>query len=414
MERQRRVGAMASEQRFLKTKPVAVGLAAASLALLGSCGRAPPPSPPPPTVTVATPLQREIVDWDDYVGRFEAIQDTQVVPRVSGQIVRVGFAEGRTVRKGQFLFEIDPRPFRAVLAQAQAQAVSAAATLTNARSEVARARSLLDQQAASREEYEQKLAAVRTAEAGVQGARAAVRARALDLEFTTVRAPITGRASDKRVAIGDYVTAGQTLLTRLVSIDPIWFTFDGAEPFYLKYIRAAQQGQRPSSRYAPNPVDIQLADENSYRWHGHMVFVDNAIDTGSGTIKAHAVVANPDGFLIPGMFGRARLLGSGRYRAMLIPDDAIMTDQTRRLVFVIGRDGKTVPRVVETGALVDGLRVIRSGLAPTDRLVLDGLARLQPGMPVKARAGSIVAKPSENAVTSTPISAPAPAEATSR
>lgn len=385
-----------------------------ALATLGGCAAAPPPPPPMTTVTVATPLQRDIVDWDDYVGRFQAIQDVQLVPRVSGQIIQIGFAEGRTVRKGQPLFEIDPRPFQAALAQAQAQVASAAATLTNANTELARARSLYAQQATSKEEYEQKLAAVRTAAAGLEGARAAVRARALDVQFTTVRAPITGRASDKKVAIGDYVTAGQTLLTRLVSVDPIWFTFDGAEPFYLKYIREAKDGQRRSSRNAPNPVDIQLADEPTYRWHGRMVFVDNAIDTGSGTIRAHAQVANPEGFLVPGMFGRARLLGSGTYRAMLIPDESISTDQTRRLVFVVGRDGKTAPRVVETGPLVDGLRVVRTGLAPTDRVVLDGLARLQPGMPVKTRPGRIVASPTGDGLQSTPITAPAPAEATSR
>ena len=169
-----------------------------------------------------------------------------------------------------------------------------------------------------------------------------------------------------------------------MSLDPIWFTFDGAESFYLKYQREAQKGQRGSSRTAENPVDIQLADETGYPHHGRMTFVDNAIDTGSGTIQAHAVVPNPNHFLTPGMFGRARLLGSGSYRALLVPDEAIITDQTRKTVFVMGGDGKVVTRVVETGPEVMGLRAIRSGLAPTDLVVLDGLAMLQPGAQVQA------------------------------
>jgi RND family efflux transporter MFP subunit len=234
------------------------------------------------------------------------------------------------------------------------------------------------------------------------------------MEFTTVRAPIGGRVSDKRVAIGDYVVAGQTLLTRIVSTNPIWFTFDGAESFYLKYVRQDKNGERRSSRYAPNPVEIQLADESGYRWRGRMVFVDNAIDPRSGTIRAHAEVANPDGFLVPGMFGRARLLGSGTYKAMLVPDEAVVTDQTRRLVYVVGRDGKVAPRLVETGPMVEGLRVIRTGLAPTDRVVLDGLARLQPGTAVKPKLTAIKPRAADDAPVATPITTPPPAEATAR
>ena len=390
-------------------------MAAALLALTATgCAQEPPLPPPPPTVSVATPLQRDVVDWDDYVGRFEAPQDVQVMPRVSGQITRIGFQEGRDVRAGQLLFEIDPRPYRAALAQAQAEVARASATLANARTELARSASLLAQQAVSREEYEQRLAARRTGEAGLAAARAAVAARELDVGFTSVRAPVSGRVSDRRVAVGDYVNAGQTLLTRIVSVNPIWFTFDGAESFYLKYIRQNASGERRSSRYAANPVEIQLADEPSYRWRGRMVFVDNAIDTGSGTIRAHAEVSNPDGFLVPGMFGRARLLGSGTYRAMMVPDEAIVTDQTRRLVYVVGPDGKTAPRNVETGPLVEGLRVVRAGLAPTDRVVLDGLARMQPGAPVRAKLTRIVRRAPDDAPNSSPLSAPAAAEASAR
>ena len=195
---------------------------------------------------------------------------------------------------------------------------------------------------------------------------------------------MTGRISERQVSIGDVVVANTTPLTRIVTLDPIWFAFEGAESFYLKYCARITSGQRRSSRYAANPVEVQLADETGYPYHGHMAFVDNAIDTHSGTIKAHAELPNPDGFLTPGMFGRARLLGSGPYQAMLIPDEAIVTDQTRRLVYVVGKDGVVAQRPVETGPLVIGLRVVKSGLSASDSVVLDGLASLQPGMQVDA------------------------------
>lgn len=392
-----------------------IRFAGAALALaLAGCSNSAPPPPPETVIAAAYPLQRQVVDWDDYVGRFEAIHDVEVRPRVSGVITRVAFQEGREVGRNQFLFEIDPRPYRAALAQAQAESSRASAQLTNARTELARARELLAQNAISREEYEQKLAAERSAAAALEAARATVQSRSLDVQFTAVRSPIAGRVSDKRVAIGDYVTAGQTLLTRVVTVDPMWFTFDGAESFYLKYVRQAVSGERQSSRYAPNPVEIQLADEQDYRWRGRMVFVDNAIDTGSGTIRAHAEVSNPNGFLVPGMFGRARLLGSGTYKALLVPDEAIVTDQTRRLVYVVGQDGKTAVRNVQTGPLVEGLRVVREGLAPRDRVVLDGLARLQPGTPVKVRLTRINPRAVNDAPVATPVTAPAAAEATAR
>jgi len=389
-------------------------LAAMAVLTVSACGGRRPGPPPAPLVAVSRPLQRDVTDWDDYVGRFEAIQDVQVRPRVSGQITRIAFREGVEVKKGQFLFEIDPRPFQAALAQAQGQEARAAATLTNAQSERARAAVLLQAQAVSHEEYEQKQADERSADADLKAARAAVQARALDLEFTTVRSPIDGRVSDKRVSIGDYVTSGETLLTRVVSIDPIWFSFDGAESFYLKYIREAQAGERPQSRYTANPVDIKLADEPSYRWHGRMSFVDNAIDTTSGTIRAHAEVPNPQGFLVPGMFGRARLLGSGAYHAMLIPDEAIVTDQTRRTVFVVGADGKVAVRNVDTGPLVEGLRVIKTGIGPSDQVVLDGLARLQPGAAVRTHATPIQPRAADDSPTSVPVDTPQSLEATVR
>lgn len=394
------------------------GFASASVvafaALLSACDNAPPEAPPAPFVSVAFPLERNVVDWDDYVGRFEAIQDVEVRPRVTGQITRIGFRDGLKVRKGQFLFEIDPRPYQAALAQARADEARAAATLANARTEFARSEALLSENAVSREEHEQKLAAERTALAALDAARAAVRQRALDFEFTTVRAPIAGRVSDKRVSLGDTVTANQTVLTRVVTLDPIWFSFDGAESFYLKYVRLDQTGARRSSRSAANPIEIQLADEPDYRWRGRMTFVDNAIDTKSGTIRAHAEVANPQGFLVPGMFGRARLLGSGTYRALLVPDEAIVTDQTRRLVYVAGKDGKVATRNVETGPLVEGLRVVKAGLKPGEQVVLDGLARLQPGARVRTKQILLRPRAKNDAPVASPVTAPQSSAATER
>ncbi len=379
------------------------------LVSLAACSGSDQGAPPPPTVTVAAPISRAVSDWDEYVGRFEAIDNVQVLPRVAGQIVAVRFRPGVEVRKGQPLFEIDPRPYRAAYLQARASILSASAALANSRSELARASELKSFNAVSQQEYETKVAAQRTAEANLEAARANAEARELDLSFTTVRSPINGRVSDKRVAVGDQVKANETLLTTVVSVDPIWFSFEGAESFYLKYIRQARDGERRSSRYAPNPVEVQLSDEKDYSWRGRMVFVDNALDTGSGTIRAHAVIENPNGFLVPGMFGRARLLGSGKYQAMLVPDEAILTDQTRKLIYTVGKDGKTVARPVETGPMVEGLRVIRSGLKPGERIITEGLAQMRPGMPVTVRQGHIKPRAADTSPDSLPTTAP-PAE----
>ena len=390
-------------------------MAIGALAALAGCSsNAAPAGPPPPNVTVAVPLQRNIVDWDEYIGRFEAIQDVEIRPRASGAIDRVLFRDGQYVRRGQPLFTIDPRPYRATLMQAQAAVAKARAAVANAATELARAQTLLTAQAISREEFETKQAAQRTAAADLEAARAQTSAAQLNLGFTTVRSPISGRVSDRKVSRGNLVADGQTVLTRVVSTDPIWFSFDGAESFYLKYLRQDRAGERGSSRSTPNPVEIQLADETGYRWRGRMDFVDNAIDPNSGTIRAHAVVANPDGFLTPGLFGRARLLGSGTYPAMLVPDEAIITDQTRKLVYVVGRDGKVAPRPVVTGPPVEGLRVVREGIAPTDRVVINGLTRLQPGMPVKATLTQLKPRAANSAPISQPNTAPPAAEAQAR
>jgi RND family efflux transporter MFP subunit len=384
-------------------------IALLSLLSLAACSSGDQATPPPPNVTVAAPLSRMVTDWDEYVGRFEAVDNVQILPRVGGQIVSVHFRQGVEVKKGEALFEIDPRPYRAAYLQAEAAIQSASAALANAKSELKRAEELKSFNAVSQQEYETRVASKRTAEANLEAARANAESRKLDLSYTTVRSPISGRVSDKRVAIGDQVKADETLLTTVVSVNPIWFSFEGAEAFYLKYIRQAREGERQSSRYAPNPVEIQLSDETDYRWRGRMVFVDNAIDTGSGTIRAHAVVPNPDGFLVPGMFGRVRLLGSGAYKAWLVPDEAILTDQTRKLVYLVGKDGKTISRPVETGPMVEGLRVIRSGLAPNEKIIIEGLGQMRPGIPVTVHQGQIKPRAANTSPDSRPTLAP-PAE----
>lgn len=371
--------------------------------LFGSRSEAGPP--PPPTVTVASPLSRQVIDWDNYVGRFEASQAVEVRPRVSGQLVGVHFRDGDVVRRGQLLFTIDPRPFTAALAETQAQVAAANTALTLARSELARASRLIPDQAVSAEEIDTLRARVRSSQAQLAAAEAQLRARKLDVEFTQVKAPITGRASDRRIDVGNLVAGdsagGATVLTTVNALDPIHFSFDGSEALYLKQRRQQQRAQL---------VEIRLQDENEYSWRGRVDFTDNAIDEGSGTIRARAVIANPGYFLVPGMFGNMRLGGGEPRPALLLPDAAVVTDQARRIVYVVAPDGTVSPRPVEIGALVDGLRVIRSGVDPKDRVVIQGMQfAAVPGIKVKAVPGTITPAP---AAPVAPIRTPAPSQAT--
>jgi RND family efflux transporter MFP subunit len=388
--------------------------AAIAVAILGAvaaaCGRKTPP-PVPPTVFVAKPLQKKIVDWDDYVGRFEAVNSVDVRPRVTGYLQSIGFRDGQIVHKGQVLFVIDPRPYQAALAQAQGQEAHAASALSNARIELARAQTLLADRAIAEQEYETRLANQQQAAADLLAAQAAVQSAALNLSFTRVAAPLTGRASDRRVAPGNLVTQDTTILTNITDLDPIRFTFNGAEALYLKYERESQQGTRPQSRYHANPVEIRLQDQPNYVIKGRMDFVDNTLDANSGTIRGRAVVPNPDYLLTPGLFGHLRLLGSGSYEGLLIPDEAITSQQSDQIVFVVGPDNKVQQRKVATGPLIDGLRVIRAGLAASDRVIVNGVERARVGLLVIAKAGQIT--PPNPGVSPTPADlAPPPATAT--
>jgi RND family efflux transporter MFP subunit len=360
--------------------------------LLTGCGPKPPAAPPPPSVTVAHPLQQMVIDWDDYVGQFVAEDSVDVRPRVSGYLQSVGFKDGDVVRKGQVLFVIDPRPYRAALDQARGQEAHSAAALANARAEAARGAQLLAAKAISQQADDLLVATERQDAADLLAAQANVQTNALNLEFTRVVAPLAGRVSDRRVAPGNLVTADTTVLTNIVNLDPIRFAFTGSEAAYLKYQRENAAGTRPSSRAAPTAVEIRLQDEPTYRWKGRMDFVDNALDTGSGTIRGRAVVDNPGNFLTPGMFGHMRLQGSGAYVALLIPDQAVVTDQTRQVVYVVAADGKVSQRDVVTGPLTAGLRVIRRGLGPTDTVVIDGMQRARAGQKVSAHQGHITAE----------------------
>lgn len=366
--------------------------------LLASCGskESGAPSGPGgpggqmPTVTVAVPLIKPIVDWDDFIGRFEARQSVEIRPRVSGYVKSINFRDGEFARAGDLLFVIDPRPFQAALDQARADSMRARAAADLAASNFARSEKLLGLNAVSREEFDTAKANLAQARASLAAADATVASRALDVSFTRVTSPIAGRMSDRRVDIGAFVTAGTTPLTTVVTLDPIHFVFTGSEAVYLKYQRANRAGTRPSSRVSPNPVEIRLADENEYRWRGKMDFVDNALDLGSGTIRGRAVVRNPDGFLTPGMFGHMRLLGSGSYNGMLIPEPSVVTDQTRKLALVVGPDGLVSQRVIQLGPLVDGLRVVRDGLKSDDRIIIEGVQRARPGTKVNIKPGKIV------------------------
>jgi len=347
-----------------------------------------PPSPADisaPVVKVAAPLQREIILWDDYIGRFEASRSVEVRPRVSGQIIAIHFRDGQIVKAGQPLFTIDRRPFAAALAEARAGVTTAQSDLALARTDLNRALRLVDTDAVSKSEIDRLKARLQAATAALAAAHARVQARALDVEFTTVRAPISGRISNRRIDAGNLVSSGDgsadSLLTTINALDPIYFRFDGSEALFLKAKRAGTG--------TGAPVEIKLQDESAYRWKGKLDFTDNELDPRSGTIRARAVLDNKDMFLTPGMFGNMRLSNSGKTKALLVPDTAVQTDQTRKLLMIAGKGGMVVAKPVVLGPVVDGLRVIRSGLLPTDRVIISGTQMAVPGGKVDAEPGRI-------------------------
>jgi RND family efflux transporter MFP subunit len=354
---------------------------------LTACGdsqqKAAPPAPP--TVTVAHPVKRSVVDYDEYVGRFLAVDMVEVRARVSGYLEKVHFQDGQIVKQGDLLFTIDRRPFQNALDQARANLTQAQSNLTYAQADLARGQQLVRDKTITEQTFQQRSQAMRNAEAVVTAAQAAVRQAELDVEFTELRAPIAGRIGDRRVAPGNLVTGGTggntTLLATIVSTDPIRLEFSFDEASFLRYSRLAGAMQG-TSRGMSAPVAAKLLDEAAFSRDGRMYFVDNVIDRSSGTIRGRAQFANPDSILTPGMFARVRIAATAPYEALLVPDAAIGSEQARKYVLVVGPDDVVATKYVTLGQVVDDLRVIKSGVEANDRVVVNGLARAKAGQKV--------------------------------
>ena len=361
-----------------------IGLAGLSLAAL-TLSRAeekPPAAPPLQAVTVAPVPEREIAEWDEFTGRLEAVDQVEIRPRVSGYIQRVTFTEGREVRKGEVLFQIDPRPYQAELARAEAELERAKSAASLAANDVQRADKLVKAQAISREEFDSRTSAEAQGGASVKAAEAAVETARLNLEWTRVRSPIAGRVSNALVTEGNLVqTSPATLLTTVVSLDPMYVYFDSDEQTYLRY---AGQAKSAGSNWRTTrlPVYLGLANEEGYPHQGRLDFVDNQVDPNTGTIRTRAVFSNKARALTPGLFARVKLVGTHKRKALLVRDAAIGTDQDRKFVLVVGAGDTLAYRPVVPGKLVDGLRIVDSGVQPGQRVVVNGLMRVRPGMKV--------------------------------
>ncbi|WP_245434264.1 efflux RND transporter periplasmic adaptor subunit [Pseudolabrys taiwanensis] len=375
---------------------VAIGLAT----LVASCGEQKQAGgPPPPAVTVALPVKRTVSDFDEYVGRFTAINSVEVRARVSGYLDSVDFKDGQLVKQGDLLFTIDKRPFQNSVDQARATLTQARSNLAFAESDFQRGQQLVQDKTITSQVFEQRSQAYRNAQAAVAGAEAAVKQAELDLEFTELRAPMAGRIGDRRVSPGNLVTGGSggttTLLATVVSTDPIHFEFTFDEASYLRYERLARTGQEDiTSRNAGVEVALKLIDEKDFGHKGRMDFIDNVIDRATGTIRGRAVVPNPNGVFTPGMFARVRVPASSPYEGLLVPDVAIGSEQVRKYVLVVDDTGTARQKYVTLGQLVGDLRVIKEGVAANDRVVINGLARVRPGQKVTAQEQQAAPKPS--------------------
>lgn len=364
------------------------GVMMSCAAVLASCGEQTPPpqAVAAPAVTVAQPVKRTVTDWDEFTGRFEAMEEVQVRARVGGYITSVEFQDGAIVRAGDLLYVIDSRPFEAVAEQAQGQLADAKAKTELAQREYDRATTLNRTQAVSDSVVDQRLQALQSAQAAETQAAGALKAAKLNLEFTHVLAPITGRVSRHLVSAGNLVqgsdTGTSTLLTSIVTLDPIYIYFDMDEATYQKNSRLWFEGRRPSSRDTANPVQVTLTGETKPSHDGTVNFLDNRLDVSTATLRSRAVIQNKDLSILPGQFGRVRLIGSAPYEALMIPDTAVATDQSRKIVFVVKGDDTVEARPVSLGPLDDGLRVIREGLKAEDRVIIDGLQRARVGAKV--------------------------------
>ena len=366
-------------------------------------------APPAPEVSAAPVLVKQVSQWDEFSGRVEAVENVELRPRVSGYIDKVNYVEGQEVRKGDVLFTIDARSYKAEHDRARAELTRARTQATLARGESERARRLSEQQAISTETWEQRRAAADQASAQVQAAQAALDAAALNLEFTKVRAPIDGRAGRALVTAGNLVSAGDaaSVLTTLVSLDKVHVYFDADEATFLRYAQMERQGERPSERDQALPVKVGLSGEQGFPHDGKVDFLDNQVARSTGTIRVRAVLDNADREFTPGLFARVQLLGSGQFQAMLIDEKAVLTDQDRKYVYVVDKDGKAQRRDVVLGRSAEGLRIVQGGLAAGDKVIIDGVQKVfMPGMPVQAKPVAMQPK-------ATPAPAPAPASAAS-
>jgi membrane fusion protein, multidrug efflux system len=354
------------------------------------------PAPQSLPVTVAAPLAKRITQWDEFSGRFEAVESVEVRPRVSGFIDAVHFKDGQIVKAGDLLFTIDKRPFQIAVESAQAEIARTTAQVDLAENEVERAAPLAKTRVLTEREFDKRKADLSVARAGQLAAQATLKTAELNLEWAEVKAPIAGRISNKKIDVGNVVSSGQngspTLLTTIVSLDPVHFVFDISEADFLRYARLFMAGQRQTSRDTANPVRLRLADESDWKRMGKMDFIDNQLNARSGTLRGRAVFDNKDELLYPGLFARIQLFG-GDVDAMLVPDSAVISDQARKIVFAVGADNVVKPLPVTLGTLVDGLRVVTTGIGKDDRIVIDGLANpaVRPGTKVTPQAGTIKA-----------------------
>jgi RND family efflux transporter MFP subunit len=367
-----------------------------ALSRYGEPAAAQPAPAPAPAVTVSAPLQADVADWQAFTGQFAAVDTVEIRARVSGYLTAIHFTDGQIVRKGDPLFTIDPRPYEIALQQANAQYQTAYAQIDLATREYSRASVLHQRDYTSGETVDQRQQQLRAAQAAVEQAKAAIDAAKLDLEFSQITAPVTGRIGAHQVSVGSLISGStgtaSALLATIVTLDPIHLDFDMSESDYLSFLRAAGRpaGTGPGAIHNVQ-VDAKLADETDWTRHGVLDFLDNQLDRGSGTIRARATFANADNFLTPGSFGQLRLAAGGTRSALLVPDSAITTDQSRKLVMTVAADGTVVPKVVHPGQIADGLRVITDGLVAGDQVITNGLLRARPGAKVTPQLSQIVA-----------------------
>jgi RND family efflux transporter MFP subunit len=371
----------------MKTETQILIFMVALLCATGCKPKTPVATPQPPTVSVALPVQREVVEWDEYIGRLESPETVEVRARVSGYLAKVHFKEGKEVKTNDLLFTIDRRPYQAEYEHAEAEHQRAESQADLAKSDAERAKNLIATKAISQEDFDNKTKTYASALASLRAAHAAVDSAKLNLEFTEVRSPINGRTSRAVVTEGNLISggAGATLLTTVVSQDPLYCYVDVDERSILKYIQLRREGKRESALDKPIPVEMALADEVGYPHKGFTDFVDNKIDPTTGTLHCRGVFPNPERALGPGFFARMRIPGSGKYPAVLIPDRAVGSDQSQKFVYVINPEKKVEFRPVKLGPLIDGLRVVKEGLKPGEPVIVEGLLRVRPGVVVDAK-----------------------------